>query len=186
LNEMEKLFNSIANTIKTYRQGELAPPSPAHVERWANQFTSADRLSFLREFDHVIRQTFLTQETVKAFLDNLLSNTKLVGANPSAYWARANFLKIQKAGQSQKEMMKLFAEGLAQKYGLKLANCGTKDGDYIYLDDVLFAYSDDGDRRFRFIVTGLERGEVLWVNDNSVGHDGLGVGTGFGCLSGTA
>jgi hypothetical protein len=138
LNEMEKLFNSIANTIKTYRQGELAPPSPAHVERWANQFTSADRLSFLREFDHVIRQTFLTQETVKAFLDNLLSNTKLVGANPSAYWARANFLKIQKAGQSQKEMMKLFAEGLAQKYGLKLANCGTKDGDYIYLDDVLF------------------------------------------------
>jgi hypothetical protein len=23
------------------------------------------------------------------------------------------------------------------------------------------AYSDDGDRRFRFIVTGLERGEVL-------------------------
>ena len=48
------------------------------------------------------------------------------------------------------------------------------------------AYSDDGDRRFRFIVTDLERGEVLDVNDNSVGHAGLGVGTGFGCLSGTA
>jgi hypothetical protein len=48
------------------------------------------------------------------------------------------------------------------------------------------AYSDDGDRRFRFIVTGLERVEVLDVNDNSVGHDGLGVGTGFGCLSWTA
>jgi hypothetical protein len=51
---------------------------------------------------------------------------------------------------------------------------------------VFGAYSDDGDRRFRFIVTGLERGEVLKVNDNSVGHDGLWVGTGFGCLSGTA
>ena len=50
----------------------------------------------------------------------------------------------------------------------------------------MVAYSDDGDRRFRFIVTGLERGEVLDVNDNSVGHDGLGIGTGFGCLSGTS
>jgi hypothetical protein len=33
------------------------------------------------------------------------------------------------------------------------------------------AYSDDGDRRFRFIVTGLKRGEVLGSNDNSGGHD---------------
>jgi hypothetical protein len=48
------------------------------------------------------------------------------------------------------------------------------------------AYSDDGDRRFRFIVTGLERGEVLDVNDNSVGHDGLGIGTGFWCFAGTS
>ena len=52
------------------------------------------------------------------------------------------------------------------------------------LRKVVAAYSDDGDRRFRFIVTGLERGEVLDVNDNSVGHDGLGVGTGFWCLPG--
>jgi len=48
------------------------------------------------------------------------------------------------------------------------------------------AYSDDGDRRFRFIVTGLERGEVLDVNDNSVGHDGLGIGTGFGGFTGAS
>jgi len=34
------------------------------------------------------------------------------------------------------------------------------------------AYSGDGDRRFRFIVTGLARSEVLGVDDNSVGHDG--------------
>jgi hypothetical protein len=45
---------------------------------------------------------------------------------------------------------------------------------------LLRAYSDDGDRRFRFNVTGLERGEVLEVNDNSVGHDGVCIGTGFG------
>jgi hypothetical protein len=48
------------------------------------------------------------------------------------------------------------------------------------------AYSDDGDRWFRFIVTGLERGEVLEVDDNSVGHDGVGVGAGFRCFAGSA
>ena len=50
----------------------------------------------------------------------------------------------------------------------------------------LIAYSDDGDRRFRFIVTGLERGEELGGNDNSVSHDGIGVGTVFRRLAGTA
>ena len=49
---------------------------------------------------------------------------------------------------------------------------------------VLPAYSDDGDRRFRFIVTGLERGEVLGVDDNSVGHDEIGIGTVFRRLTG--
>jgi len=47
------------------------------------------------------------------------------------------------------------------------------------------AYSGDGDRRFRFIVTGLERGEVLEVNYNSVGHDVVGVGADFGCFDGS-
>jgi hypothetical protein len=51
---------------------------------------------------------------------------------------------------------------------------------------LIVAYSDDGDRRFRFIVTGLERSEVLGVYDNSVGHDGIGVGTDFRRLAGTA
>jgi hypothetical protein len=39
------------------------------------------------------------------------------------------------------------------------------------------AYSDDGDRHFRFDVTGRERVEVLGCDDNSVGHDRGLVGT---------
>jgi hypothetical protein len=36
------------------------------------------------------------------------------------------------------QMVKLFAETLEQQVGLKLAQCGAADGDYIYLDDILF------------------------------------------------
>jgi DDE domain len=57
---------------------------------------------------------------------------------------------------------------------------------YLYRARFLRAYSDEGDRRFRFIVTGLERGEVLGGNDNSVGHDGIGVGTIFRRFAGAA
>jgi hypothetical protein len=71
-------------------------------------------------------------------LNNLVQSKKLVGEKAAAYWKRANFLQIQKAGQSQKEMVKLFAEALQQQCRLNLAECGATDGDYIYLDDVLF------------------------------------------------
>lgn len=138
MSERDSLLASVASTIRTYRQGELPVPSSAHVGRWLDQFTPANQLPFLREFDHVMKQTFLTQATVVNFLSNLVTNPKLVGADPKAYWSRANLLSIQKKGQSQKAMVALFGEALAAKCGLNIAQCGSPDGPFIYLDDILF------------------------------------------------
>lgn len=138
MSERDNLLASVADTIKTYRDGELAQPTSAHVERWVSQFTPANQLPFLREFDHVIKQSFLTKDTVSGFLNNLVTNESLAGKNPKAYWGHANFLNIQKAGQSQKAAVSLFADALQQKCGLDLSKCGAAGGDYIYLDDVLF------------------------------------------------
>jgi hypothetical protein len=93
---------------------------------------------------------------------------------------------VENICRTNNDTCKLFIFGLAQGLSIRetMSDQVSPNGQYANRKPV--AYSDDGDRRFRFIVTGLERGEVLWVNDNSVGHDGLGVGTGFGCLSGTA
>lgn len=138
MSEREDLLISVANTIKTYRLGHI-DPTPEHVDRWLNQFTPAHQLPFLREFDHVLKQGFCTQEHVKAFLGNLVSNAKLAGAEPIAYWSAANILNIQQNGQSQKEMLKLFATCLKEKCFLDLGACGKVGGDFIYLDDVLFS-----------------------------------------------
>lgn len=138
MSERDELLASVADTIKTYREGELAQPTSAHVEQWVSQFTPANQLPFLREFDHVMKKTFIIKDTVSDFLSNLVTNERLAGKDPKAYWARANFLTIQKAGQSQKAMVSLFADALQQKCGLKLSECGIAGGDYIYLDDVLF------------------------------------------------
>lgn len=138
ISERRKLLASIATTIKTYRQGELLEPTPEHVDRWASQFSATDQVPFLREFDHVIKQTFITKKEVEIFLEYLVKNQKFVGANPAAFWKKANFLQIQKAGQSQKEMISLFGKSLNHQCGLDIAQCGSAGGSYIYLDDVLF------------------------------------------------
>ena len=66
MSERDDLLASIASTIKTYRQGELPEPTPAHVDKWAGQFSAADQVPFLREFDHVIKQTFLTNSNERS------------------------------------------------------------------------------------------------------------------------
>lgn len=142
MTERTDLLGSIAQTISTYRQHERKPPispTPDHVERWINQFTQQNQLGLLREFDHALRGTFITKETMTGFLTSQLRNKALVGTDAAAYWKSANFLKIQIDGQSQKEMLELFDECLKASFGFSTATCGSPGGDYIYLDDVIFS-----------------------------------------------
>lgn len=155
MSERDDLLASVADTIKTYRKGELPEPTPEHVDRWLRQFTPAQQLPFLREFDHVIKQGFLGKKGVKTFLRNLVTNEKLAGTDPAEYWSSANFLNIQQNGQSQKEMLKLFAKCLEDECDLDLDDCGEDGGDFIYLDDVMFS----GNR----VGNDLER----WINEEA-------------------
>lgn len=139
MSERDDLLASVATEIRTYRRGDLPEPTPEHVDRWLHQFTPAQQLPFLREFDHVIKQTFITQENVEGFLRRLVSNKELAGDDPAAYWSSANFLSIQQKGQSQKEMLKLFSRCLEDECELDLDDCGEGGGDFIYLDDVIFS-----------------------------------------------
>jgi len=138
MGERSDLLDSVVSTIQTYREGEIPKPTSDHVDRWLSQFTAENQLPFLREFDHVIKKTFLTKDTVTTFLGNLVKNPKLVGNDPANFWAKATLLCIQRAGQSQKEMVSIFGDALEVQCGLDFAKCGATDGDYIYLDDVLF------------------------------------------------
>jgi len=155
MGQREDLLVSVADTIRTYRKGDLPEPTPEHVDRWLSQFTLAQQLPFLCEFDHVIKQTFITRKGVKDFLRNLVTNRELAGDNPSKYWSSANFLSIQRNGQSQKEMLKLFSKGLEAECGLDLDDCGEAGGDFIYLDDIMFS----GNR----VGNDLER----WINEEA-------------------
>lgn len=139
MNERDELLVSVAKEISTYRNADLPNPTAEHVDRWLTQFTPSQQLPFLREFNHVIKQTFITRENVMCFLHHLVTNQKLAGDNPTTYWSSVNFLSIQQNGRSQKEMLKLFSKCLEDECGLDLDECGEDGGDFIYIDDVMFS-----------------------------------------------
>lgn len=144
MSERDDLLESVANIIRSYRIGRVQMPNAAHVDRWLNQFTPDNQLPFLREFNHVMRERFITRESVVAFLSGLVANGAfLKGRSPVDYWRDANILDIQGGGNSQREMRLLLAEILRNSLSLDINQCGSTaaGSEYIYIDDGLFSGS---------------------------------------------
>ncbi len=133
------LLTSIATTIQDYRAGEIAKPTPAHVDRWVSQFDVAVQLPLLAELDHVLDKTYFSRDFVAGFFANLILHQKIAGADPCAFWRNANFLDIQGHGESQSEILNLFNEALTKQCGVSVKECGSEQGPFFYLDDVLFS-----------------------------------------------
>ncbi|MBP7112155.1 MAG: hypothetical protein KBA82_04120 [Nitrosomonas sp.] len=134
-----ELLASIANTIHDYRAGEIAAPTPDHVDRWAQQFSADVQLPLLEELNFVLDKTYFSKKVVSEFFAHQIQNDKIAGNNPCAFWQQANILNIQEHGESQKEIVALFGEALATKCGITVKDCGSADGPFFYLDDVLFS-----------------------------------------------
>jgi hypothetical protein len=135
----QQLLESIASTTADYRAGELPTPTPAHVDRWAQQFNADAQLAILAELDHVLKCTYFSRSRVETFLTKLATNEDLAGKNPCAYWRKANFLDIQRKGHSQKEMLTTFSAILENTCGFTIDACGSEDGDFVFLDDAIFS-----------------------------------------------
>lgn len=138
-NELDSLLKSVAGSIETYRKGEIKAPDVAHVARWLDQFTPEARLPFLREFDHVIKQCFIEEDDIVTFLSGLIKNDEMTGGKHCDYWRTANVLRIQQDGQSQRAMLRLLDSALQSTCGTRLVDCGAPDGDFVYIDDVIFS-----------------------------------------------
>lgn len=142
MTERRNLLASIANTIKDYRAGEIAEPTPDNVDRWISQFDEDVQIPMLRELDHVFKLTYKPKLEVKKFLEAVATHEALVGNIPREFWRNARILNIQKNGRSQVEMRILFGEILRARYGLSIDHGSTSDDAFIYLDDAIFT----GDR----------------------------------------
>lgn len=135
-----ELTEAIAARLADYRAGELAPPSPEHVDRWVSQFSKAVQVPLLQELSHVFGKTYQSAKQVDEFLTELIAEPALVGASPRQFWEAACILDIQQQGQSQSDMNRRCRQALDRRLG---SDVGTHDGSagcstFLYLDDVLF------------------------------------------------
>jgi hypothetical protein len=132
-----ELLQSIADKISDYRAGETLPPrTPTLVDQWVQQFPVAIQEPLLEAMDYVFARTYISRESFKSFLRGLANTRKLdPSSSPQDYWRRVNILNIQKGGNSQRELRDMFGEVLQETHGFTLADTGSADGDFIYLDD---------------------------------------------------
>lgn len=130
---------ALALLIQDYRQGELPAPDAAHVARWAEQFSEGVRLPILQEMMHVLGKSYFSKDKVLAFLKGVVTSKNLCGDDPKAFWQSTKILQMQTQGNSQRELLQLFAEELLGQTGLSLNDCGTAPQRFLYLDDGLFS-----------------------------------------------
>jgi hypothetical protein len=138
---MRALLEQLAGIIQDYREGAVARPTADHVEHWINQFDRTARGPVLRELTHVLGATYIPKASFQIFLRRLVRNPKICGDDPTAFWRRANFLKVQRGGSSQRDIGIMFDEVLKGELGFTSDDCASPDGPYIYIDDAIFSGS---------------------------------------------
>ncbi|MGO6723082.1 hypothetical protein ACC717_09515 [Rhizobium ruizarguesonis] len=138
MTERDRLLQSIATITADYRAGELAAPSPQHVDRWVSQFPQAVQQPILAELEHVFGETYIAKKDVEKFLSTLVKSEKIAGADPASFWRNVKFLNIQGAGNSQREMLEIFGEKLQKHYDIEISDCRESPTAFVYLDDVVF------------------------------------------------
>jgi len=139
MSKRSSLLKSIASTIADYREGEVEALTPAHVDRWIQQFDTAVQEPMLAELDHVFKQMYLSKTKVMRVLAGLVKNSKFAGENPGAFWKNVAFLNIQGGGSSQREMLEIFNDVLLKECGLKVEDYGGEPETFLYLDDGIFS-----------------------------------------------
>jgi hypothetical protein len=139
MSERNRLLATIASTIADYRAGEIPQPTPAHVERWVNQFAPPTQGPILAEMAHVLGKTYLTKTVFTDFISKLITNSKIAGSDPCAFWRGVKFLDIQGGGNSQHDMLQLSTPLCRHIVASQLRNAGVTSRQYSYILTMFFS-----------------------------------------------
>jgi hypothetical protein len=138
MGERKLFIESIADTIADYREGDVPRRTTKHVADWVSQFPEEAQDGILSEISHLLSKTYISRHEMTDFLSGLATNEKFCNGDPKDFWKRVNLLDIQRGGNSQRELLAMFGELLDQELRIKLTNCGSNDGSFVYLDDGVF------------------------------------------------
>lgn len=131
----QQLLDSIAHTIADYRLGEIAQPDANHVERWVSQFPFNNQYTLLEELNFILKKTYFSKRYFQQRFRNWIENKS------SDIWEQVVFINGQLDGESQNDLMQIFADSLHECYAIRINYEYLNPSHYIYLDDGLFSGS---------------------------------------------
>lgn len=143
-NQRQILLQSIATTISDYRQGEIFAIDENHVDRWVNQFgdfgfCNDEQIIILNEMNQILKSFYFSRNLSQEFLTGVLTSKKLFGCNTVVTLKNTKFLKIQRKGNSQNDLLNLCNSIIELNYKFTLNDCGESPTTYVYLDDCLYS-----------------------------------------------
>jgi hypothetical protein len=134
-----ELLESLAHTLSDYRQGEITPINPEHVERWLKQFDPADQMIILSEMNFIMKRFYLSRIRIKRYLQGFLKKCLIAQQDPLTVLPHIHFLNIQLKGSSQKTLLGLIDEILQEDYAYDLARCKHQPEKIcVYIDDASY------------------------------------------------
>lgn len=149
LSERKDLLTSIADTIADYRRSEGIRITPDHVDRWVCQFDGGDQGVILQEMDQLLKRFYYSRTRAKKSLRSYIRQGVIDGNEPRSTLARTRFLRVQKKGNSQKDLLEIVDEILQEDHGMRVDDCGVDSPDtFVYIDDGIYTGS-----RFRYDLT---------------------------------
>jgi len=142
--DRQTLLQSISAITADYRAGQIAAITPAHVDTWVRQFQQFNfdeqhQLIILGEMERILKRFYISRETAIRFVQGIIANQQIFGADPRAGVAGTKFLRIQRKGNSQNELLDLMAEAVEEQYGFSLDDCGENPTRYLYFDDCIYS-----------------------------------------------
>src|SRR5687768_9089063 len=128
---MEKLIESIYEIIKDYRSDEALSGvgiTKSRIKQWIDQFDPADREFLLSELINIFEKRYISKKHVKIFLKSLIDRlaNDFKFTTPIEFLDQVVFLDLQPEGKSQKQLLRLLAKVLNEKFSYNIENCGRK------------------------------------------------------------
>lgn len=136
---MKELIKEIFEIVKDYRQDEEMM-TVDRIEVWINQFNADDRVFFLEELKHILKQRYISKDEAKRIVKEMIEflAEKFEYEDPKEFLLDSSFINHQPEGKSQKILLSFLNEIIQNEYAISIAECNPdKPKFYIYFDDIL-------------------------------------------------
>lgn len=136
---MQGLIDALFNIIKDHREHEDFMTTE-RVATWISQFDEDDRLFILEETIHILKQRYISKDTGRTHVKNMIEFLKETHKYPSVkeLISQSYFINNQAKDKSQSILLEFLEEILINDYETTLNECNERTPKHvIYLDDIL-------------------------------------------------